>query len=267
MRYLTILVIITIIAIFFNKFFFGEKTERNIPKKINKSIEDEYSQYWNPYFADVWVALSVNVWTKKNLLKNKKETEIYENLMDLEYMLNHKEIVKDEIINKNIELLNEYISLLETDITELLDNSINREDVYNAYITQLKYKWKQIKVHIENLKKQQANLQEAVNTQALELANLKKSIKESLKDLNKYWATAWINKYLDLKYKYNYWKTYLYLITKFLDNFNNLQAYNRKKIRELESIKANLISWEAVVLEKSNEKILKKYGLLIEDIK
>jgi hypothetical protein len=60
--------------------------------------------------------------------------------MDLEYMLNHKEIAKNQIIFQNVELLNEYISLLETDLKELLDNSTNRLEVFEAYLAQLKFK-------------------------------------------------------------------------------------------------------------------------------
>ncbi len=267
MRFLTILVIITIIAIWINRFFFGEEdNKKSINKNINKSIESNYKEYWNPYFADVWVAFSVNIWTKINKI-SWKWWEIYSNLMDLEYMMSHKNITKNEIIFKNIELLNEYISLLETNFAELLDSSPDRLEVFDTYMSQLLYKWKQIKQHISNLKKQQNLLKKVVDDTARKLANLKISIKNSLKDLNKYWATDWIDKYLDLKLKYNFWKTYLYLITKFIDNFEKLQDYNRNLIKELRKYKPLIVSWDTVVVPKADKKILEKYWLLIDDIK
>jgi uncharacterized protein with von Willebrand factor type A (vWA) domain len=152
-------------------------------------------------------------------------------------------------------------------LKELLDNSTNRLEVFEAYLAQLKFKWNQIKKHLKNLKKQQWILKKEVNKQSLELAKLKTKIKESLKDLNKYWATNWIDKYLDLKTKYNFWKTYLYLITKFIDNFENLQLYNYNFIKELETNKSIIVSGEPVIIPKGKTEILKKYGLLIEEIK
>jgi hypothetical protein len=71
---------------------------------------------------------------------NKKTDIIYQNLMDIEYIINHKEIARNQIIKTNIELLNEYISLLQVDIMDLLAKSINRMEVFDSYVSQLSYR-------------------------------------------------------------------------------------------------------------------------------
>jgi hypothetical protein len=60
--------------------------------------------------------------------------------MDIEFIINHKEIARNQIIKTNLELLNEYISLLETDIVELLAKSANRMEVFDAFVTNLNYR-------------------------------------------------------------------------------------------------------------------------------
>gem|GEM_PF-7074025 len=71
---------------------------------------------------------------------NKNTDIVYKNLMDIEYIINHKEIARDQIIKTNIELLNEYISLLQVDVMDLLAKSVYREEVFDSYVAQLKYR-------------------------------------------------------------------------------------------------------------------------------
>jgi hypothetical protein len=51
MRFLSILVIITIIAIAINKFFFS--VENNNTQQTKKVKQEIFNQVGNPYFADV----------------------------------------------------------------------------------------------------------------------------------------------------------------------------------------------------------------------
>ena len=265
MRFLYILIIFIIIAIAINKFFFSinkNDTEKNIKVKQ----EEIYNQKGNPYFADVWVALSVNIWKAVGGdYTSFKQDEVYDNVMDIEFMMNHKEISKNQIIKTNVELLNDYISLLETDVMELLSKSINRMEVFDAFVMNLNYRWIFIKKHLIVLEKQKIELQKTEKTMATKLIRYKNNIRNSLKELNRFWTTDNLEKYLILREQYTYVKVYLYFITKFIDNYNNLQDYNRKYIMELREVRDLIISGEKIHIPKWNLKILKKYDLLTED--
>jgi lysine/ornithine N-monooxygenase len=148
---------------------------------------------------------------------------------------------------------------------DLLAKSINRMEVFDSYVSQLSYRWHYIKKHIANLEKQKINLLSAEKSQAEILARLKVNIRNSLKELNQFWATQNLDEYLELREKYTQTRVYLYFVTKFIDNYKNLQEYNKKLIKELKDNRDFIIRWEAIYLPKWDTKILKKYGLLIED--
>jgi hypothetical protein len=101
------------------------------------------------------------------------------------------------------------------------------------------------------------------NSQKIE--NLKEVIDTDFNSFNEEKTWNNIEKYLELRKKYYYAKTYIIFINKFINQYNTLNAYNKKLLDTIINNKDAIIKDAHVVLPDSWNELLKKLNLIYEE--
>jgi len=232
-----------------------------------EKLDDEFTNLWNYKIitkkipSQVWVAISSNIWTR---LKEKKDypVTIYNDVMDISYILSNKQVARDKIITNNMILLNEYMNILKTDIKAFLAQSKDRWLALNSFIDQLTYRYKNTLTTTKNLNLQKSNLLNVYNKTNNNLEQIKAKIWKDFKNFDSNATIENIDKYLKLKEENTYSRTYIVFIDKLINNFAILNNYNKTLLDTLINNKEIIIKNTQIVLPDSWTQILKKLNLI-----
>lgn len=209
----------------------------------------------------IWAAITSNIWTR---LKEKNELPaiIYNDVMDISYILSNKQVARDKIITNNMILLNEYLNILKTDIKIFLAQTNDRKTSLDSFIDQLSYRYKNSVLTINNLNTQKSNLNSTYNNTNIQIENLKNKIGSDFQNFNSNATIENIDKYLKLKEENTYAKTYIIFIDKFINYFSILNNYNKTLLDTLINNKEIIVKNTQIVLPDSWTQMLKELNLL-----
>lgn len=225
---------------------------------------NNYKIVTNKISWHIWVAISTNIWTRFEETNDLPVT-IYNDVMDIAYILSNKQVARDKIITNNMILLNEYLNILKTDIKIFLAQSSNREESLNSYIDQLTYRYKNTITSTKNLNLQKSNLLSVYNSTNTDLENLKTKIWNDFSNFDSNSTIENIDKYLKLKEENTYSKTYIIFIDKFVNYFAILNNYNKTLLDTLINNKEIIIKNTQIVLPDSWTEMLKKLNLIYSE--
>lgn len=225
------------------------------------SNETKFKKVNSWYLGTVWVAVSLNVWTK---LKSALDTpvSVTTEVLPISYILSNKTVSRNKIITSNMVSINEYLNIVRTDVNKLLDQSSDREAMLESYIDQLELRYKTTIDQINILKEQSTQLNITVTSSNQNIAKLKDSLTASYKTLDYDKTETSLDDYLKEKDKNTYANTYLVFIGKFIQSYTLLNSYNKVLLDTLINNKEALIKNVTVVMPDSWSNLMKKFNLV-----
>ena len=233
----------------------------------NDSLENSvnFQKVNNSAMASISVAITTNIGTSHKLL-NSLPASIYKDIMSIEDAMFDKQKAKDEIIAKNMIATQEYRNVLQTSIKNLIWNSINKQELLEAYISQLEFRYESAVNNYNNLIKQRelflVSMAEADN----EIEKIKVKIETDFNANDADESLENIDKYLEEKTRYYFANTYIVYINQFLWEYQYLNAYNKNLLDVLINNKDAILK-DAYIIIPDNGWIeaLKALDLLFEE--
>lgn len=239
-------------------FFNSEEINASNNNKENFASND-ISVIWN-----VWVAIATNVWTRQTPLTS-TPVNIYKDVFTISQIISESTKVQDELISKNMLVLNEYLNVLKTDVKALLASSNDRSSILNAFISQLEYRYKVWSENVKTLNLQKTELTASYNTSSKKLETIKQNISNTYWKLDTDWTVNNIDEYLKVMQEVNYARTYIVFINKFLNWYTVLNNYNKLLLDTLINNKEILIKNSQVVIPDSWSWLLKDLNLIYDE--
>lgn len=235
-------------------------------------IEEEKDYYNKLHFSSAkishiahsWVALSVNVWTKK-LERIEWSVEIYTDVLNVWDIISNKMTANDKIIWTNMIILSEYINVMKTDLKRMLDNSYDREATLEAYIDQLEYRKYLADESIANLRIQYWELKTSQNKSTQNITTLWEKMSKDFKNLDEKSTLENILKYWELKEEETIAKTYSIFTGEFVKAYENLNNQNIWLIKTLKANKDIIIKNSKIVIPTTWTKYLKDLELIYSE--
>lgn len=231
------------------------------PQIENKYL---YSDASSRNLSVVGVAISTNLGTKHSEIDTLPAT-IYKDVLSIEEVLAGAQEAWDDIISKNMILIQEYLNVSQTDIKSMLDKSYDKNGALKTYLKTLKSRYNLANKQIVSLT-QQKQVFEATMTQTQEqIEALKDKISTDFSAVNTQATLENIDVYLELKNKYTTARMYVIFINKFIEQYEYLNEYNTNIANILIQNSDAIIKDSYVVLPESGDtNILKDLNLLFE---
>ncbi len=264
------IVLVIVLAFHFSYAYFNDNKSWN----TNSMIEvDNFSNSTNNnkhnfkksntiILANVWVALSTNIWIKH---KQRQVQNLYKDLPKLSKYISKKERSDNRNLTRHLIKISEYYNVLKTDVRQLLDTSYNRASVLESYIDQLKYRYKWTIIEMHSLLKKKAQLSKDLKSSQIEIKNIKIKIDKDFKNFNSVETEKNIENFLNAKAKYNYNYTYIIFINQYLNQYKHLNNANKKLLDTLINNKEALVRNTHIVIPSTGIKNLKKLNLIINE--
>lgn len=250
------LIILWIINLY--SYFFGVKQLDTTKNKYNFKSEKIEK------VADIWVAITTNIWIwfRENKLM---ESTIFNSNMSVKDIITTPERAKKEIVTKNMLIINEYLNILKTNVTNLINSDTDRKKTIEIFISELEKRYKNTVINNANLVIQRDTLVKEMEDTSQKIEDLKGNINTDFNSFNaeKTWAN--IEKYLELRKNYYYAKTYIIFINKFINQYIILNDYNKKLLDTIINNKDAIIKNAYIVLPDSWNELLKKLNLIYEE--
>ena len=237
----------------------------NIQEENNQSNSAKFIKSNNADMAMISVAITTNIWTNHKLL-NTLPASIYKDVLSIEEAMFDKQTATDEIIGKNMIAVQEYRNVLTTSIKNLLENALNKQEVLEAYIYQLEFRYEAAVTNQKNLIKQKELFSLAMVEANAEIVNIKEKISTDFNANDSQASIENIDSYLEEKKKYYFARTYIIYINQFLREYQYLNEYNKILLDVLINNKEAIIKDAQLVIPNNGWiESLKALDLLFEE--
>lgn len=237
----------------------------NIQQEDSKTNAWKFIKSNNADMAMISVAITTNIWTSHKLI-NTLPASIYKDVMSIEDAMFDKKKAKDEIIWKNMIAVQEYRNVLQTSIKNLIWNSLNKQEVLEAYISQLEFRYETAINNQKNLIKQKELFTVSMSEANSEVLSIKNKISVDFNANDAESSLENIDNYLIEKNKYYFARTYIIYINQFLREYQYLNWYNKNLLDVLINNKEAIIK-DAYLIVPNNGWLesLKALDLLFEE--
>jgi hypothetical protein len=148
-------------------------------------------------------------------------------------------------------LIKEYLNVLKTDPKEIINSSYDKSATLTAYVDQLEFRYKNGLNNQKNLIKQREVFINSMTESNTQIENLKSKIGTDFEGSDIKGSLENINKYLELKQKFNFAKIYVTYINHFLNQYNFLNKYSRDLASVLVANKDAIVRDAYVVIPKA----------------
>jgi len=215
--------------------------------------------------ANVWVAITTNIWLRLNKSKTISESNINNKVFSPNDFYLDSDNIKNSIIKSNMLFTSEYFNIMKMNFAWVIKKSNNKSKTLNNLIKQLKIRLTNANSNIQNLTKQKSILiieYEKINTQ---IETLKRELEKDFNANNSSRVFTHVDNYYSLKQKEVILKTNIIFINNFLSKYNILNRYNLKLIHTL-TINKDIISKDSyLVIPNSGTEILREFDLLFTE--
>lgn len=241
------------------------KNSNNTSINTNENIE-KFKKVNNSDMASISVAITTNIWTNHTLINSFPSTDIYNNILSIDQAMFDIKNTNDEIIAKNMIATQEYENVLKIDIKNLIENSLNKQEILNAYISQLEFRFTTAITHSQNLISQKEIFTKSLLASDQRVEDIKAKIEIDFNSNDADASLINIDNYLDAKNEYNFARTYIIYINQFLTEYQQLNEYNKNLLDVLINNKEAIIK-DAFLIIPNNWGInsLKELDLLFEE--
>lgn len=169
------------------------------------------------------------------------------------------------MISTNMDIIQEYLNLIKTDIPSTLANANNKKNTLETYISQLELRYKNAALSGQALGLQREKL--IVNLELIQ--NKVDALKEKMNgDFSVFDDSASIKNvenYLELKKEYQANYVDIIFINQFLKQYAFLNNYNKKLLDTLINNKEALVNQSFVVIPDSGDEFLRTFNLIYDE--
>jgi hypothetical protein len=233
--------------------------------KIDKRNNINYKNITISPIANVWVAITMNIWTWLNKQNKIEEVNINNQLFRVEDFYNNEDRIKSSIITKNMIFLKEYYNILKIDFNGILGKSKDKGKTLNNIIRQLEIRLRNANINITNLKKQRDILVTESQIVNSKINDIKKNLETNFSSSNPKKVFENVEVFYSLKYKEVNLQTNIIFLWEFINKYGFL---NKKNTILLETLVVNkdIISKDSyIVIPTSGTKVLKDFNLIFSE--
>ena len=253
-------IIFAIIFNFANAFLNWNKIETlpSTTQEWNRNIY-KFKKSNQVFLSKVWVALTTNIWTKH---KQREKLNLYKDVPYIAKTISEKKYVDNKNLSLNLIKIHEYYNVLTTNIKNMIDSSYDKRETLDAYIEQLKYRYKDASFRIKVLSKKQSQLSADLKSSSEKINLLRKKI---TLDFNKFYSQDLekdTDKLLIEKAKYNYARTYLIFTNQYIKQYQKLNNWAKNLIKVLTLNKEAILKNTKVIIPKTWIKTLRNLDLI-----
>ncbi len=234
-------------------------------KKEEKSNNIKYKNIAIKPIANVWVAITSNIWIWVKKTQKISSQSIDNKIFKAEDFYKNSDKIKKQLIIKNMLFIKEYHNVLKMNINEELKKSKNREKTLKNIIKQLQIRLQNANSNITNLNKQIEILLWEYNNITTQIETLKKSLEIDFAKSNSQKVFKTVDDYYDLKYKQTNLKINLIFLWEFLKRYNVLNSYNKKILDTIVNNKDIISKNSFVVIPNSTNNMLKNFNLILSE--
>ena len=243
--------------------FFTSEKEKNVEVNNNNSTVFVNSKIES--IANVWVAISTNIWIKYSERQTISYDNIYKNIYSAKEILENRAEVKNDLIGSNMFFTREYFNFIKTDFNILLKNSSNKKTTLDNIINQLEFRFKTSLTNLSILTKQEHIIYVEYQKTLEEISKAKQNMEKSYYDLDTVVLNKNMNSYYDLKRKEAILKTHLVIINWFKKEYNSINDYNTVLLDTLINNKDIISKDSYLVIPDSWDVLLEQFNLVINE--
>jgi len=234
---------------------------------------EDYSKIENKYIYEsatqqnlskVWVALSTGIWIRFDKTKYKKVSS-YGKVTKIGTNKKEFQEIRKKMISQNMIIIKEYLSLLKTDVLKLIENSSNKRETLDTFISQLEIRYKNAVKSWVNLNNQKVLLSEDINKIKSEIETIKQKMGNNFSHFDSKKTLKNTDDYIVLREKYTQNFTDIVFIKQFIVQYNFLNNYNKKLLDTLINNKEALVNKSFIVIPDSGKEFLSDFNLIYSE--
>ena len=158
---------------------------------------------------------------------NTAVSEIFDEILEINDMINNPEKVRVAMIQKNMIIIKEYLSFLRNDVQAGVDGSENKSVFLDAYASQLEFRYNNAVNSQKTLLSQKVYLEGIITESNANIERIKLQLNNDFKWFDDRAVSIDVENYLEQKQRGNVAATYLIFTNKFLEQYEFLNNYNR----------------------------------------
>lgn len=239
------------------------KTETKIKTTPNNNAN--YKNVVISPIANVWVALTSNIWIWWNKTNSIKETNINNKIYKVEDFYLNTESLKNELLKSNIIFTQEYLNIIRMDFNWIIKKSKNKEQTLNNIIKQLEIRFQNANTNSINLNNQNTILIQEYDKITLEIEELKKWLDIDFAHSDSKKVFTHIDNYYILKNNQTILKTNIIFINEFIKRYNYLNNYNKLLLDTLINNKDIITKDSFIVIPDSWDQLLRSFDLIFTE--
>ena len=227
----------------------------------NAGNDANYVQTHASYIGSIATATSLSIGQEKKV-SNKAGNILADDTISIAEVLSHPKDGSEKLIGSNMVALQAYVSLLQTDIVSMLDQSADRTTALDEHIELLKSAYTRTAERLSVIGEQIADLKAIQTTALATTADAKTKMEEKYKSYEYTGVDTVIDDYVRAKNDENKSRVYLAYLERFQKGYGILQGQNKKVLDTLINNREALIKRSFVVIPDSGSDLLKKLNLI-----
>lgn len=188
--------------------------------------------------------------------------ELDEAIMSLSQYIADRETGRNALMATHMRYQNEYATILRTDVNNLLDSSSDRAATLEAFTDTLKHRYRTTQTMLSQLGRLNQSLSNSMTSANNRAAASKAALSKSYgaKDAEKTGDS--LDDYLSAKEEYEYARTYLVFVNRFISTYQRLNDYNKRLLDTVINNREALIKNAKIVLPDSGTDLLRRMDLV-----
>lgn len=231
-----------------------------------KDNSENFTSIDNYWLSEIWVALSINIWTKfYEWNTSSNDNSLYNELISISTIGSDTSKTQNVLITKNLLAIRDYINILKIDLKSYLSSWDSRQDAFDSLINQFKIRYKVWYANAKNLSMQIQNMETYLDALNESVTNVKSNMSTNFKWYNPNWLNKNIDDYLEIKKKIQLIYTYDLFCNRFLAYYSFLNAYNKQILTTLKLNENAIVKNTYVVVPSSWSDVLNKLNLIYDE--
>ncbi len=255
----TLSLILTVWLLFLVESFSEDKI-----KKVEAKNSENYKNVVLIPIANVWVAITSNIWMWFNKNSVISEQRINKDIFKPDDFYKNTNRVKSSIVY-NMTSIKEYYNILKTDFKEEIKNSRDRERTLENIIKQLEIRYTVTNESISNIKKQIDILLAENDRVRSEISSLKNTLEIDFAKSRAQEVFSHLDSYYELKYKEISLRTNTVFLWEFIKRYNALNNYSKLLLDTFVTNKDIIVKNSYIVIPNSWTKILENFDLIFSE--
>ena len=258
----------TLILIFILGFFVINTfatIEVNQDIKTTPSNNANYKNIVIKPLANVWVAITTNIWLGLNKSNTINETNINNNIFPVIDFYENKNTIKNKILETNMIFTKEYFNIIKMDFNSLIKKSSNKSKTLDNIIKQLEIRYTNANVNLNTLNKQKEILISEYQNILIEIESIKIKLENDFEQSNIELLTNDTNSYYELKNKENILNTNIIFIQELIKRYTYLNNYNKLLLDTLINNKDIISKDSYLIIPDSGNQLLKDFDLIFTE--